>query len=72
MTLREEVARKIAWALYGGHHGKPKLIDYAAADATLPLILSKAAEVAKTKFTTGDLKAAGCTIAREIEMLGEG
>lgn len=79
MTLREEVARKIAWAMYGGHHGKPKSIDYAAADAILPLILSKAAEVATGKSkadpisTYADGWNDACEdIAREIEMLGEG
>lgn len=81
MTLREEVARKIAWAMYGGYHGKPKSIDYAAADAILPLILSKAAEVArgyKSSLRPGSKdrlhghQEAAQDIARQIEMLGEG
>jgi hypothetical protein len=44
-TLREEVARAIAKAMTGYPY-KPKLIDYAAADAAIGIILERGAKLA--------------------------
>lgn len=52
VELRDEVARAIAKALTGGYPSKPKLIDYAAADAAIALIVERCAGVAEGSYAS--------------------
>lgn len=42
------------------------------ARAIIPIVAQHCAEVARSRFQSGDLHAAGCTIATALEKIGQG
>ena len=85
--LREKVARALCEAdgldwheqadfMRSASGGDDQQAYLHAASVAIPLVLAEAAALARNQFKTGDLHAAGCTIATAIDNLatsaGEG
>lgn len=72
----ERAAPKIArYRTLEAFRNETRLEDYRAwmrsAHAIIPIVAQHCAEVARSRFQSGDLHAAGCTIATALEKIGQ-